>query len=901
MSERLLFYPWLRQGWATGSLPADAPGASLVSRVTLPVQLRVNSATVETSVTLLGPGDVVGIDRRQVVRSDPAPAARAFEPNFLAAIDFDRPDFPWLFTPAAASAQHRLRPWICLVVVRRQDGVTLTQGSGQPLPRLAIQEPANPRVELPNLADSWGWAHAQVAAFDSTLDAALETHPERSASRLICPRRLDPDTSYYACVVPAFEAGRLAGLGLPVTDEALATLAPAWKGSDPSLSSILLPVYYSWEFGTGAGGDFASLAKLLRPQPLDRTTGLVDLDVGEAGEGLPAIPADSPDRVLGLEGALLSPAAARKGFTTSAGAAFQAGVAALVTPPASPDEDPIVGPPLYGDRATGAATLPAPGAPPTWLRDLNVDPRYRVVAALGRQVVQRHQDEIVSSIWRQSGEIVRANTILRHAQLAKTVGESVLRRRLGPMPPDMLLQLTRPVQGRMADGAASLRLSVDAHAAAAAVSVPAFRRVARPRGRIVRSVLPPASRTVLRTFDRLATNTMVVQVVRPAGGLVTLEAVEARYRAAGGTRPAGQLVSYTAMETTALDSLSKVPAFEVRTPEPFLPPNTPPQPLAPFGASDSFSAGRLRAAAKTLQPRMHVPPMIVFGPPRPLDIAALGQTAMAELAPRVQMTARLRKIIIAPPAEAPETADPFDPVLATPEIERPMYEPLRDLCPRLMLPGLDAVRDNSAALLVTNARFVESFLLGVNHELGRELLWRGFPARSRFTYFRRFWDRRGQPGQATLPSDTPPIDQWPGAKHLGEIAEGASGQVVVLVRGELTRRYPHAIYYLVRATTSGGRRTLGTDELFPSFRGFIGSDVLFFGFAIAEAAVKGDSTDPGWYFVIQQPPGEPRFGTDAAAPAPPAFQTPETDAAATARRFLLQPVRVAIHAGTLLP
>ena len=145
--------------------------------------------------------------------------ARAFEPNFLACIDFDRPDFPWLFTPASANAENRLRPWVCLIVVRRQDGVTLTVNARRPLPVLTIDRPAVPRDELPDLASAWAWAHAQVAPFEGALDAALQAHPERSLSRLICPRRLEPSASYYACVVPAFEAGRIAGLGQPVTTD----------------------------------------------------------------------------------------------------------------------------------------------------------------------------------------------------------------------------------------------------------------------------------------------------------------------------------------------------------------------------------------------------------------------------------------------------------------------------------------------------------------------------------------------------------------------------------------------------------------------------------------------------------------------------------------------------------
>ena len=58
-------------------------------------------------------------------------------------------------------------------------------------------------------------------------------------------------------------------------------------------------------------------------------------------------------------------------------------------------------------------------------------------------------------MWKQSGEITRANTIRRNAQLAKTVGDAVLRKRFEALAPDTLLQLTRAVQGRVPGGAVS--------------------------------------------------------------------------------------------------------------------------------------------------------------------------------------------------------------------------------------------------------------------------------------------------------------------------------------------------------------------------------------------------------------------------------------------------------------
>ena len=166
------------------------------------------------------------------------------------------------------------RPWICLVVVRK-DAATLTAGAGQSLPVLEC-----PRRELPNLSESWAWAHAQVVSGGATiseplnhaaLKQVLKGSPERTLSRLLCPRRLDPNTAYYVCVVPAFDVGRKAGLGESVTPEDEAAMQPAWsstwRGAD---DRIKLPVYFHWEFSTGLAGDFESLARRLEPKPFRR-------------------------------------------------------------------------------------------------------------------------------------------------------------------------------------------------------------------------------------------------------------------------------------------------------------------------------------------------------------------------------------------------------------------------------------------------------------------------------------------------------------------------------------------------------------------------------------------------------------------------------------------------------
>lgn len=101
-------------------------------------------------------------------------------------------------------------------------------------------------------------------------------------------------------------------------------------------------------------------------------------------------------------------------------------------------------------------------------------------------------------------------------------------------------------------------------------------------------------------------------------------------------------------------------------------------------------------------------------------------------------------------------------------------------------PGVDTIPPDSLSLLETNPRFIAAFMAGLNHETNRELLWRGFPTDSRGTPFRHFWRRLD--GQ----DDIPPVHTW----RLGTLAEQTTdpkGNLVLLVRGELLRRYPNTI------------------------------------------------------------------------------------------------------------
>ena len=209
------------------------------------------------------------------MRTEPRAQTPDFEPNYLAAIDFDAPDFPWMLTPAAANvtnAVHKLRPWLVLLVFDREHIDAPRVKAGRPLPSIEIPG-AIAATELPDLAESWAWVHTQVSmpqGFIGDLAGELASQPDLNVSRLICPRRLAPECRYLACLVPAFDQGVARGLGgEPDTTQ---PLGPAW--SITTATTVELPVYFHWEFSTGVGGDFEELARKLKPMLPPATLGL---------------------------------------------------------------------------------------------------------------------------------------------------------------------------------------------------------------------------------------------------------------------------------------------------------------------------------------------------------------------------------------------------------------------------------------------------------------------------------------------------------------------------------------------------------------------------------------------------------------------------------------------------
>jgi hypothetical protein len=217
----LTFLSHVRAGLAVaGTLEGTAVRATATIKLKLTDNLN-KTRLVKQQVTLLGPGDVVGLDPSQIIRRFPIASGVGAADNLLAFVEFDRPEFPWLFTPGQP-LQGRLQPWVALVVTAEARSEISAGQAGLP-PVLETR-----LGELQPLEDNWAFVHAQVFGLPGgpgapVIDRVTDAYATTNLSRVMCPRRLRPDTAYRACLVPAFDIGVKAGLGLPG-----GTLDPAW-------------------------------------------------------------------------------------------------------------------------------------------------------------------------------------------------------------------------------------------------------------------------------------------------------------------------------------------------------------------------------------------------------------------------------------------------------------------------------------------------------------------------------------------------------------------------------------------------------------------------------------------------------------------------------------------------
>lgn len=193
---------------------------------------------------------------------------------------------------------------------------------------------------------------------------------------------------------------------------------------------------------------------------------------------------------------------------------------------------------------------------------------------------------------------------------------------------------------------------------------------------------------------------------------------------------------------------------------------------------------------------------------------------------------------------------PLRPIMAHPKFTVPIADELLSRWPEWAIPGIGALPPDSVTLLETNPEFVAAILVGLNDEFNRELLWREFPTDQRGTPFTRFW-----------PTDGPDIDEiarWPLDAPLGsQLQTGGEGNLVLVVRGELLRRFPGTAMLAVRG--EGGKLPAALGGVTATPLALDESTVLY----MFPNLGKQRALSEDWFFVFREPMRGTQFGFDS--------------------------------------
>ena len=1026
------FLPYLRQGIANNL--QSSGGARGTFTVKLDVQGDTASAPVDDKlIEVYGPGDVVGIDPRTIIKTDPHNWITNFEPNYLAHIDFYDEDLPWRYTPVPPAGQ-RLHPWIALVVLADGEFDEGQNMLNRPLPYFTLKSAATKDNFFPKKDQLWAWAHVhfngdltpgkiltdnagEVNTALDKLQAELNKNPDTAYSRLVCPRKLKPATSYHAFVIPAYESGRLAGAGADAATIAAAGLAIAWEGAE-----LEFPYYYRWKFGTGTIGDFEYLVRLLKPKVADSRIGRRMMDVTRPEANL--IWKEDPDNLLNgilrLGGALKVPKEAltdqevvktekfdhwaRKKFpvfhpfqvqlagflnladdynllsSATANTNAQADSGLDIDP--NEDSDPLITPPIYGrwhamvERVYKDRNGNSIDHNYNWINELNLDPRFRVPAHFGTRVVQENQENYMQSAWEQIGDVLKANRQIRYGQFAVAAGSALYEKHItaaSAADPSKIMLFTAPVQKRVVLDGSTVFHTVRQSTLPNTVLTAPMRRIVRPRGRLATHLqknlpegetirlesivtrvnsgeitpappkaIPPALPAVddvaaqlepagipaflkdwLRRFHWLpyvplilALLLIILLLVCEAGAaLVAVGLVVAGVLIylwwllrnwARDLKTADSLASDN-QTPQSIDDIPNNPGFQLSTPDNNFTASV-------GGTADSPDAVRFKNSLKDMYRllqlvREDIPKAL---PVLPLDLPAVAGGIVGKLNPEKTVPAWTAQYIFLPAWIREQLREEsFVEAMAYPKINRPMYEDLKKISTELFLPNLELIGQNSMTLLETNQPFIESYMVGLNHEFARELLWREYPTDQRGSYFRQFWDVSSMLQDPALADktedekrepyyDIPKIHLWRRASKLGDHdhrqkpGEPAKEEVVLVIRGELLKKYPTAVIYAHKAAWTVNSNTNQVDvheprSLYhqeegdkelpdrtivktPLYSAKVDPDIYFFGFDLTVEEAKGENNpanptlnNAGWFFVIKERPGEPRFGLDIPA------------------------------------
>lgn len=764
----------------------------------------VNGFEQQKSFKLLGRDDITGFSQEKILRRVPDDGANVFAPYNLAFVEFYEEDFPWRFSPFKADTDtQKLKPWLFLVALKKGE-FKILEGTDASDPTLRYLEFENVKDKIDTLQDEIHlWAHVQSANPGNQ----TEEDPDGTISRILCPRKLEPNTAYEAFLIPTYES--------PETDKHL--------------------IFHSWRFQTNNEPDFEYLASLLEPRTMPVEFGRRALNSDEIGYDL-ELPALA--RYLPMDGALTSfsvkpalhPVLARE----------QEKVHKLVAGEVNKglvdrDMDPVVSPWAYGHKHIqyDRNINPDEKIDQPWIHELNSTPGLRAAAGLGAQVIRTNQDKYMERAWAQLESLDLVARSIHRTEAAMVISRRLYEKHLHPLADDVqaLIGVTRPLLKKVkADNNKTIDSMLSeslANFKGSQILRSAGGLEERVKGRdTILDIRGEKEHQTIQLPDGESHNIEIIITDKETGVPVKGAVVFYRMSVRGlfeESNPADQtgkcLINSDSLPISGMFwyVVAKNYCSEKFY---FTPSRNKPSTLLkvslekiPEQDLDSLISGwvyhvsngrKLQLSGVTIKVyKMHRNPdngtytgiavtttntnnagnfwvkyflvnpgdkiKLVFEingyqtqelivPWRDtslevrmipdLDMNQIKQQILQQVHPVRNHKQRLTNLFKSTSIQGwfdPELTDEETLLapIAYPVFDDAMYEKVKELGTDYLVPNLKLMPNNCITLLNTNRSFVEAFLVGLNVEMGRELRWREFPTDERGSYFRQFWDVRG--------------------------------------------------------------------------------------------------------------------------------------------------------------
>ena len=316
----------------------------------------------------------------------------------------------------------------------------------QPLPTIEAEI-----AELPDLRDSWAWAHVQRATGAGTLPGGAEASAA-AVARLICPRRL-------------LGGGHLPGLPRPrlrLRCRRGARRPPCRRGSARSRlerrrgRQRAAPRLPPLDLHHRPGRRLRAARHATEPADPEalRVASARPIDVRAPWPGDRPLAAEA--QLVGVQGALVpfeAPPAPAPAASSETLAAFdRPDSSAARRPGAAPARDaPWTRPRARWRRRSTAVAMSRSDlveADPQWLGQLNTSIADRIAAGLGASYVRANQEDLMAKAWQQVGAIREANRLRAVVELTTEVGTRLHDRHVAPLAPGEVLALAAPASAR---------------------------------------------------------------------------------------------------------------------------------------------------------------------------------------------------------------------------------------------------------------------------------------------------------------------------------------------------------------------------------------------------------------------------------------------------------------------